>query len=240
MRSRRSGFTLIELLVVIAIIAILAAILFPVFARAREKARQASCQSNLKQIALGEMMYIQDYDERVLREVGWGNSGSFYHWQDMIYPYIKNAQLYECPSMPATGTSNYLNVQPAPPGGNTWWSVNVSGCGYGINYMIHQYDPGTWRGRPMKLAEIRFPAETFQHGCSAHSNDVCGQNGLNKLAFANICGIGCNAGRDIPDNTRHNEGSDLQYFDGHVKWQSYQTILSQGTDCRNRFWGYRP
>ncbi|MCD6351947.1 MAG: prepilin-type N-terminal cleavage/methylation domain-containing protein, partial [Armatimonadetes bacterium] len=72
----RRGFTLIELLVVIGIIAILAAILFPVFARAREKARQASCLSNLKQLALGFLMYIQDYDERLPRYCWWLNPAS--------------------------------------------------------------------------------------------------------------------------------------------------------------------
>jgi prepilin-type N-terminal cleavage/methylation domain-containing protein/prepilin-type processing-associated H-X9-DG protein len=114
---RRTGFTLIELLVVIAIIAILAAILFPVFARAREKARQASCQSNLKQIALGTLMYAQDYDERymgptqnpsVLKPGGRTCSGCIqlgeaYAPTDPAYwhplqPYIKNSQVWYCPS----------------------------------------------------------------------------------------------------------------------------------------------
>lgn len=100
----RRGFTLIELLVVIAIIAILAAILFPVFAKAREKARQASCLSNCKQLALGLMQYCQDYDE-VMSPVGayeqvvWPNGstgGNF--WPVRIYPYTKNIQVYSCPS----------------------------------------------------------------------------------------------------------------------------------------------
>ena len=109
----RRGFTLIELLVVIAIIAILAAILFPVFAKAREKARQTSCLSNLKQLDLGFMMYIQDYDERLPGPApfdpvpqGWGYYG---HWvpasappmaveQGGIYPYVKNSQIFLCPS----------------------------------------------------------------------------------------------------------------------------------------------
>ena len=113
----RRGFTLIELLVVIAIIAILAAILFPVFARAREKARQASCESNLKQIALGTLMYAQDYDERYLPAAqnpsslhpgGRGCSGCIQlgeanapndpaYWHP-LQPYIKNSQVWICPS----------------------------------------------------------------------------------------------------------------------------------------------
>ncbi len=97
---RRSGFTLIELLVVIAIIAILAAILFPVFARAREKARQASCQSNEKQIGLGIAMYLQDYDEMYPnRNMVWlpAASGTPAQW-GVLDPYVKNAQIWTCPS----------------------------------------------------------------------------------------------------------------------------------------------
>ena len=101
----RRGFTLIELLVVIAIIAILAAILFPVFARAREKARQASCQSNLKQLALGHLMYIQDYDDITMQHRCnyWpSNSGSATQagacYAQAVEPYTKNRQIYICPS----------------------------------------------------------------------------------------------------------------------------------------------
>jgi len=90
----RKGFTLIELLVVIAIIAILAAILFPVFARAREKARQASCLSNLKQIGLASVMYAQDYDERFVIY----RYPDPYFWPDKLQPYIKNTQVMVCPS----------------------------------------------------------------------------------------------------------------------------------------------
>jgi len=91
---RKRGFTLIELLVVIAIIAILAAILFPVFARARENARKATCQSNLKQIGLGARMYSQDYDEMVLPSYWYGA-----WWTTLIAPYTKNTGIYKCPSV---------------------------------------------------------------------------------------------------------------------------------------------
>ncbi len=97
---RSSGFTLIELLVVIAIIAILAAILFPVFARARENARRASCQSNLKQIGLGILQYAQDYDEKYPMAV-WNETagaGQAYSWRRTTFPYVKSDQLYVCPS----------------------------------------------------------------------------------------------------------------------------------------------
>ncbi|MEO6908674.1 MAG: DUF1559 domain-containing protein, partial [Abditibacteriaceae bacterium] len=98
---KRKGFTLIELLVVIAIIAILAAILFPVFARARENARRASCMSNLKQIGLGVMMYVQDYDERYPFDKTVTPTAS---WYALVAPYTinysKSGQLFRCPSSP--------------------------------------------------------------------------------------------------------------------------------------------
>jgi prepilin-type N-terminal cleavage/methylation domain-containing protein len=108
MSHRRAGFTLIELLVVIAIIAILAAILFPVFARAREKARQTSCLSNMKQCALSILMYVQDYDEtfpRVpnvadpyLNPKGPVEKQGWLYWAQMIQPYVKSPQILACPS----------------------------------------------------------------------------------------------------------------------------------------------
>ena len=104
MKSRR-GFTLIELLVVIAIIAILAAILFPVFAKAREKARQSSCSSNLKQLGLSMMQYVQDYDEVYPNRECAARNGN---WA-ILQPYVKNDQLFQCPSEanPALTVSDY-------------------------------------------------------------------------------------------------------------------------------------
>ena len=97
----RKGFTLIELLVVIAIIAILAAILFPVFAQAREKARQATCQSNLKQLGLAMRMYTEDYDGMFISSYIFPNGWRVcphYIWPDFVQPYIKNWQVFSCPS----------------------------------------------------------------------------------------------------------------------------------------------
>jgi len=116
--GRRAGFTLIELLVVIAIIAVLAAILFPVFARARESARRTSCLSNLRQIGLGLLQYVQDYDEQNTRHWYGSDSGpsdaagtgNRYKWMDAIYPYVKTEQIFNCPShtLPVTiGTSTF-------------------------------------------------------------------------------------------------------------------------------------
>jgi len=129
---RRRGFTLIELLVVIAIIAILAAILFPVFAKAREKARQSSCSSNLKQIALGFRQYIQDYDEKGPLADDWNqNPGT--NWPSGIAPYLKNTQIFQCPS------------------DNGWpsWVETGNGaiCSYAVN-CYYRNDDYFWTGSP--------------------------------------------------------------------------------------------
>lgn len=109
------GFTLIELLVVIAIIAILAAILFPVFAKAREKARQASCASNENQIGLALMQYVQDYDERYpARQYNGNNTES---WRNVVYPYIKSTGVFSCPSNPS-GDNLGFDGYPISYGGN--------------------------------------------------------------------------------------------------------------------------
>jgi prepilin-type N-terminal cleavage/methylation domain-containing protein/prepilin-type processing-associated H-X9-DG protein len=100
LRRQSRGFTLIELLVVIAIISILAAILFPVFARARENARRASCQSNEKQLALGLMMYSQDHDDRMVPAAGYYVGTALYYWPSLVQPYIKSNQVFKCPSDP--------------------------------------------------------------------------------------------------------------------------------------------
>lgn len=98
--NKMQGFTLIELLVVIAIIAILAAILFPVFGRARENARRSSCASNMRQLGLGVLQYAQDYDERYPSVRG--TSAGPGNWGQVIYPYVKSTQIYACPSNPDT------------------------------------------------------------------------------------------------------------------------------------------
>src|SRR5579883_223959 len=106
LRAQR-GFTLIELLVVIAIIAILAAILFPIFAQARDKARAVACMSNMKQIGTATQMYVQDYDERIFfrsttnvdsTRIHTATSGNSLRWWNMLMPYVKNNQVYRCPS----------------------------------------------------------------------------------------------------------------------------------------------
>lgn len=123
---KKFGFTLIELLVVIAIIAILAAILFPVFARARENARRSSCLGNTKQIGLGLMQYTQDYDERMpFMQTNPAGGG---YWMDTMQPYIKSYQVLKCPSDTTT-------ADPAP--GNNKTSYGVNACGWNDNTTLH-------------------------------------------------------------------------------------------------------
>jgi len=131
MKNNKSAFTLIELLVVIAIIAILAAILFPVFAQAREKARSASCLSNEKQIGLGLMMYTQDYDETYptayqyknnTATTNGGSSGGYIHYTSVVHPYVKNEQVWVCPSDPNKG------IRPDNAPCASWLDTVTLGC----------------------------------------------------------------------------------------------------------------
>ncbi|MCC7495797.1 MAG: DUF1559 domain-containing protein [Fimbriimonadaceae bacterium] len=124
MLRRPRGFTLIELLVVIAIIAILAAILFPVFAKAREKARQSSCLSNEKQAGLAVLQYVSDYDETFPQHYYYPNNtssaGGYAHWTGTASPYVKNVQIFVCPSDPSKGA------------GPTNYSTATNNRGYGV------------------------------------------------------------------------------------------------------------
>ncbi len=119
LRSRTSAFTLIELLVVIAIIAILAAILFPVFAKVREKARQISCTSNLKQLGLAVTQYVQDNDEHFPGGTATGTgTGPGEGWAAQIYPYVKSTGVYKCPDDSTSGTNSTPPVFPVSYGIN--------------------------------------------------------------------------------------------------------------------------
>ena len=197
MRHRNKGFTLIELLVVIAIIAILAAILFPVFAKARAKARQASCQSNLKQIGLAWAMYAQDYDG-VLTFLWPSPSWSSYILR--AEPYIKNAQLWQCP-------------------GNT---DTACACGYGGGTGDASYRPASYMYNMWlttgesyanldgkKVDGIEAPAQTIMMFDGRRSI-------LHYTAWARGDGNGSRACDPSVANV-HNETANCLYVDGHVK-----------------------
>ncbi len=148
---KKRAFTLIELLVVIAIIAILAAILFPVFAKAREKARQIACLSNEKQIGIGILQYVQDYDELYPYRYGaFVTPTHQYSWKDMIYPYIKSVDVFKCPDSPA---AQVKDATPGSifPGGYSMWLPDsfLSGVfGHGAAY-------------PQPLAGIEQPSNSL-------------------------------------------------------------------------------
>ena len=155
MSRGKRGFTLIELLVVIAIIAILAAILFPVFARAREKARANTCLSNMKQLTLGVLMYANDFDERMPPAMaGWANPPG---WASNVYPYVRSVQIYQCPDIINQGTQYYNPIPGSSPAANFPKSYNISACGN-----ICGNPPSSYDGRYCRyMAEMPKPAETI-------------------------------------------------------------------------------
>jgi prepilin-type N-terminal cleavage/methylation domain-containing protein/prepilin-type processing-associated H-X9-DG protein len=128
-KRKRVAFTLIELLVVIAIIAILAAILFPVFAKAREKARTSSCGSNEKQVMIGFLQYVQDNDEKYF-DIDWGQT--VYPWWDVIQPYVKSRQVFVCPSYTGGYNEDYRAGTAADQGFDYMWSEQVMANGLSI------------------------------------------------------------------------------------------------------------
>ncbi len=199
---QRKGFTLIELLVVIAIIAILAAILFPVFAKAREKARQSTCASNLKQIGLGITQYAQDYDEvlcptRVALDPPLPAADKYLmvcgaprsYWTQLLEPYIKSSAIYVCPSGEVANKCR-VPIQR---------SYNMNGT-----LTLCCSAQGT-----VKMAAITKPSETFIMADSG-SHDVFGPS------FGVLNDID-HPGFKWVDN-RHSEGANVLWVDGHVKW----------------------
>lgn len=203
-KRSRSGFTLIELLVVIAIIAILASILFPVFARARENARRASCQSNLKQMGLGIAQYVQDYDERLLPT----QDPALGTFVTVLQPYIKSKQIFICPSGPdnVTRTKQDSNGAPidfmwvvdgasSPP----WAAARSAESHYGVNSLLT-----TSNGISM-ADDVLQKASTVPMFCDASWYE----------ADTNFQTSGV-----VNDGARHLDGSNFCYADGHVKWQN--------------------
>ncbi len=218
----RSGFTLIELLVVIAIIAILAAILFPVFAQAREKARQASCMSNNKQFGAAAMQYVQDYDETyplsIYPHFGTGTLRPFTVF-DAVLPYVKNNGILMCPSNPREMDWFALIMQ-APPAGCFGGALGqplgtFQYFSYKANYAVFQEGrPNAYFGGggdpPLTLAALPRPVDTT----IIFDGYLCGVAcpGSARCAFGSPIAF---PGRP----PRHQEGVNVTYADGHAKFQ---------------------
>jgi len=241
------GFTLIELLVVIAIIAILAAILFPVFAQARDKARSASCLSNLKQMGTAWMMYSQDYDERFPQSQPlnvWGDCatmkdrGSFGGWVgNLLVPYTKNTDIFKCPSNPKGNTVNTGNNCA---NGNNDEAFAKSKWNIPYVYMSYSYNYVALDGKG--LAQISKPADSIAIWDSVSAWTDC------PYAQAGSCGIWNQ--RDIPvflkkvnlplhprmdkswttnatlvnQEAPHQNLINYMYADGHAKASSWQRL----------------
>jgi prepilin-type N-terminal cleavage/methylation domain-containing protein/prepilin-type processing-associated H-X9-DG protein len=213
-RSYSRGFTLIELLVVIAIIAILAAILFPVFARARENARRSSCQSNLKQVALSWIQYAQDYDERVVPySSNGGSNGNAFHWPHCLQPYLKSTQVLLCPSN-RTGVSMSFTANGHLMRPQINWGVN--NCSRSIaDIATPSQSPIYMDAVGWSLAE---PALAFFADPSLGvALDTLGRSNQYKDYRVNGWTLSGNA-FGLPYAQRHMEGANYAFADGHVKW----------------------
>ncbi len=242
-RSHASGFTLIELLVAIAIISILAAILFPVFAQAREKARQASCLRNMRQLASATAIYLQDWDAFPMYSFTPGNTlEGPYRWYDQLIPYTRNLQVFGCPSVPRK------------------WGPRVAGrnATYGYNFhYLGNLQPNCWNV-PVPEAAIETSADMLVFGDSRGTGTrPCNNQEPSDPDFSNPdclfnhgysldppvlppCknGFGpplpSSAGRPSLPHDRHNAGANFVFADGHAKWLKSEVVRRD-----NRYWNGR-
>ncbi len=224
-----AGFTLIELLVVIAIIGILAAILFPVFGRARENARRTSCLSNLKQIGLGLLQYTQDYDEQNTRS--WygssraSNATTSYKWMDAIYPYVKSEQVFNCPShslpitiSPSTSVFNTYKFRD----GTRWgsYAANVTYFGDG--------DLNPFLSRAISSWEV--PSTTVYAADGVGRYEIAWATGNQPIAPGPPRSLSVGG---FPTMTERHLGTCVVlYCDGHAKAQKLEKFTVVGTEGR--------
>jgi prepilin-type N-terminal cleavage/methylation domain-containing protein len=244
--KRRYAFTLIELLVVIAIIAILAAILFPVFAQARDAARKAACISNAKQIGTAVYMYVQDYDESYYWQSAWdecdnwgpgawgASHWSYVRWPARHMPYLKNEGVFLCGS----DKNRRRGVGASGSAGTGCGSGNVPfPVSYGTNLMLMTYTTA-----PVTLAQIQRPADKVfiaeslsPFACCENwnaeyfraANYTGGENGWSFGTMRTRAGQGRALG--TPDSemasvTRHSMGNIMIFCDGHVKWTRWNRV----------------
>lgn len=255
-RKLLSGFTLIELLVVIAIIAILAAILFPVFAQAREKARQTVCLSNMKQIGTGLIMYTSDYDEKWPRDEGcsttpltnpaspkpWVCNGptyalklNHYKWQAWLMPYVKNVDIFFCPSRtdqskgknPTTKTDEWM------PNGEIYGAYALSTPITG--YLTSGFDARSFLGSG-SIVGVQTPAETFivMEGPTPTTSSYYPQGSppietIYPMAYREVWKFYMFPAKKGLDRTYapHSEGMVFSFCDGHAKWLSANSFLAK-------------
>ncbi len=232
--KKRCAFTLIELLVVIAIIAILAAILFPVFARARENARRTSCLSNMKQMGLGAMMYMQDYDERYPPAIidnattppdgfYWSGGSTIWFWPQIIYSYTKNMQMFYCPS----SSSHPVDSLGRP---------IVLNNNYGANYYIMR-DGRSTPGIP--IAAIQNTAEVYlfmdsnnyRNSPETAITPLSGWGWLPGSGNLGVAYFNSSPPKDF-QRGRHFEGVNVTFADGHAKWIKTNVALAEARKCR--------
>jgi prepilin-type N-terminal cleavage/methylation domain-containing protein/prepilin-type processing-associated H-X9-DG protein len=236
----KRGFTLIELLVVIAIISILAAILFPVFARARENARRASCLSNLKQLGLAVMQYTQDNDERMppgstsnstyTLPNGTVRANSTMLWYHMIYPYLKSSQIMNCPSesnpnLVWSGGNYSGNI--AYGYNNRRPDVCWSNCGVDMGY---QDSPGA------NLASIEDVAGTIMITDSQHYLSMLDNSRAPSAFDGSTCVVGVGNQKICGAAARHLGTVATLFADGHSKAMQGSTIMGRADRNTWRYW----
>lgn len=210
----RNGFTLIELLVVIAIIAILAAILFPVFARAREAARATQCRSNLKQLGTAVMMYTQDYDETLPIERTINPSMSVIQFLD---PYIKSKAVWDCPSQSPSAKSSIAYNGERSYSYNTWALSNQSLAAIqNVSETVCLADstPNTWQGAWMLFRPSNGMRQDALNGSAVPTWGATASQSWTQCNFAE----------------RHSDTGNVLWVDGHVKSMKYNTLYAGGVN----------